>query len=113
MSTEDRTELGNLVINRSVGQVLWIGDVRMEIVSLKGDTVKLAMNGPRNIKILRDELRPIPEHEAVALLESAKTPEGWNGFVDKILRSYKGVYPDYWVRVIIESGLMKRVTDKF
>ena len=60
-----------------------------------------------------DELRPIQEHEAVALLESAKTPEGWNGFVDKILRSYKGVYPDYWVRVIIESGLMKRVTDKF
>ena len=46
-----------LVIGRKVGEALMIGDhIRINIVSVSGDKVTVAIDAPKEIKILREEL---------------------------------------------------------
>ena len=46
-----------LVISRKTGEGLRIGDnVTLQVVSISGDKVTLAIDAPRDIKIMRDEL---------------------------------------------------------
>lgn len=47
-----------LVLTRKVGETIWIGEnVEIVISEVKGDQVKIAINAPRNIEIVRGELR--------------------------------------------------------
>lgn len=47
-----------LVLTRKVGETIWIGeDVEIVISEVKGEQVKVAINAPRNIEIVRGELR--------------------------------------------------------
>lgn len=46
-----------LVISRKTGEGLRIGDnISLQLVSVSGDKVTLAIDAPREIKIMRDEL---------------------------------------------------------
>lgn len=46
-----------LVISRKTGEGLRIGDnITLQVVSISGDKVTLAIDAPREIKIMRDEL---------------------------------------------------------
>ena len=46
-----------LVISRKTGEGLRIGDnITLQVVSVSGDKVTLAIDAPREIKIMRDEL---------------------------------------------------------
>ena len=47
-----------LVLSRKVGETIWIGeDVEIVISEVKGDQVKVGIRAPRNIDIIRGELR--------------------------------------------------------
>ena len=47
-----------LVLTRKVGETIWIGEnVEIVISEVKGEQVKVAINAPRNIEIVRGELR--------------------------------------------------------
>lgn len=47
-----------LVLTRKAGETIWIGeDVEIIISEVKGEQVKIAINAPRNIEIIRGELR--------------------------------------------------------
>ncbi|MFY3791552.1 carbon storage regulator CsrA [Ureibacillus sp. MALMAid1270] len=47
-----------LVLSRKVGETIWIGeDVEIFISEIKGEQVKIAIRAPRNIEVVRGELR--------------------------------------------------------
>lgn len=47
-----------LVLSRKAGETIWIGeDVEIIISEVKGEQVKVAINAPRSIEIIRGELR--------------------------------------------------------
>lgn len=46
-----------LVLSRKPGETILIGDdIEISIVEVRGDTVRIGINAPRNITILRQEL---------------------------------------------------------
>lgn len=45
-----------LVLSRRVGQEILIGDIRLVVVSHDGKRVRLAIQAPQEVKILRAEL---------------------------------------------------------
>lgn len=46
-----------LVLSRKAGQTLLIGDaIRVSIIRISGNRVKLGVDGPRDIPVLRGEL---------------------------------------------------------
>lgn len=47
-----------LVLSRKVGETIWIGqDVEIYISEVKGEQVKIGIRAPRNIEVVRGELR--------------------------------------------------------
>lgn len=44
-----------LVLNRKKGQAIAIGDVRVVVMEIHRSTVKLAIDAPRGVLVLRDE----------------------------------------------------------
>jgi carbon storage regulator len=47
-----------LVLSRKCGESITIGDnIEVTVVSVKGNQVKLSINAPREISILRNELK--------------------------------------------------------
>ncbi|MGE7917506.1 carbon storage regulator CsrA [Viridibacillus sp. NPDC093762] len=47
-----------LVLSRKVGETIWIGEeVEIVISEVKGDQVKIGIRAPRNIDVIRGELR--------------------------------------------------------
>ena len=47
-----------LVLTRKVGEAIYIdGDIRVVVQSIEGKTVRLGIEAPRDIQVLRDELR--------------------------------------------------------
>lgn len=47
-----------LVLSRKVGDTIWIGeDVEIIITEVKGDQVKIGIQAPRSIEVIRGELR--------------------------------------------------------
>jgi carbon storage regulator CsrA len=65
-ATKTTGRLG-LVISRRVGESFTLGDditypkLRVTVVRVKGQQVRLAVLGPRAVKVLRDELLPEDE----------------------------------------------------
>jgi carbon storage regulator len=46
-----------LVLNRRKGETVIIGDnIRITIVDVQGDNIKIGIDAPRNINILREEI---------------------------------------------------------
>jgi carbon storage regulator len=47
-----------LVISRRQGEVLWIGDqIKIVVCTMRGKRVSLGIEAPRDIPVVRDELR--------------------------------------------------------
>ncbi len=47
-----------LVLSRKAGETIWIGeDVELIISEVKGEQVKIGIRAPRNIEVIRGELR--------------------------------------------------------
>jgi carbon storage regulator len=45
-----------LILGRKAGQWLLIGDVRVKVKEVRGDTIRLVIEAPDGIKIVREEL---------------------------------------------------------
>jgi len=61
-----------LVLSRKVGETIWIGeDVEMVIFEVKGDQVRIGIRAPRNIEVVRGELRKdISESNTEAVIKN-------------------------------------------
>lgn len=50
-------EIGNLIVTRKPEQSLLIGDdIRVTVVSVIGDKVRLSIKAPKDVAVVRDEL---------------------------------------------------------
>lgn len=61
-----------LVLSRKVGETIWIGeDVEIVISEVKGEQVKIGIRAPRNIDVVRGELRQdVSESNTEAVVKS-------------------------------------------
>ena len=68
-----------LVLSRKRNQEIIVnGNVRIQVVSISGNTVRLGINAPREISIVRGELlegEQLDEHDPIAQSTVAKSPE--------------------------------------
>jgi carbon storage regulator len=56
-----------LVLTRRPGQALMIGEVEVYVVEVKGDQVRLSIDAPRHIPIIRSEvLKAVQQENAAA-----------------------------------------------
>lgn len=56
-----------LVLSRKVGQILHIGDdIHITITEVCGDKVKIGIDAPRNVNIVRDELVQVMSENVAA-----------------------------------------------
>lgn len=56
--------IGNLVVSRSPGEAICIGeDVTVTVVDVRGDKVRLAVRGPRSVEVDRAEVRGRKQRE--------------------------------------------------
>ncbi len=47
-----------LVLSRKVGETIWVGDdVEIVITEIKGDQIKLGIQAPKSVEVVRGELR--------------------------------------------------------
>lgn len=61
-----------LVLQRKVGESIIIGDETIvTVLAVDGGRVRLAVDAPKNIKILRSELQKAAEENLAASLETA------------------------------------------
>ena len=45
-----------LVLTRKKHETIKIGDVKVTVTSIRGNTVQIGIDAPKNVKILREEL---------------------------------------------------------
>lgn len=46
-----------LALSRKLGESLWIGDAKVQVVQVRGNKVRLAISAPKDVPIVRDEVR--------------------------------------------------------
>lgn len=65
-----------LILTRKPGESLYIGDVKVTIVELKGHQIRIGIDAPPEIRIYREEiyLQILEENRKAA--ETAQVPEG-------------------------------------
>jgi carbon storage regulator len=52
-----------LVLSRKIGEEIVIGDnIRVTVVAIRGNQVRLGFSAPEDVAIQRSELRAFPEH---------------------------------------------------
>ncbi len=57
-----------LVISRRQGEVLWIGDqIKIVVCTMRGKRVSLGIEAPRDIPVVRDELRKADLEKTIAV----------------------------------------------
>ena len=60
-----------LVLSRKRNeQVLVDGQITIEVLQIKGNTVRLGISAPRNVKVMRGELKPF----GMTVVEAQLTP---------------------------------------
>ena len=61
-----------LVLSRKAGESIKIGDeITVVINRISGNRVTLGLNAPRNLRIIRGELKPFDDVEGVSSTESS------------------------------------------
>lgn len=68
-----------LVLTRKPGEKIFIGDnVSLTVVEVKGDSVRIAVDAPRDVKIYRGEIYEaiIAENKAAAIAGDMKQLDG-------------------------------------
>lgn len=62
-----------LILSRKVGETLLINDnIEIKIIEVNGDKVKIGIDAPKNVKVLRKELRQTMESNKASA--AAMTP---------------------------------------
>jgi carbon storage regulator len=66
-----------LILTRKPGESLYIGDVKVTVVELKGHQIRIGIDAPPEIRIYREEIYlQILEENKQAAMAAAKTVEG-------------------------------------
>jgi carbon storage regulator len=60
-----------LVLSRTRGEVIMVGDIEITVVDIRGDKVKLGVVAPRDVPVHRKEV-----YDAIRRGSTAKPPEG-------------------------------------
>jgi carbon storage regulator len=56
--------MGKLVLSRKVRERIIVGDrIAVEVVSIKGNTVRIAIEAPKEVKVLRQEIVVVEKPE--------------------------------------------------
>jgi carbon storage regulator len=58
-----------LVLSRKVGERIQAGSVWVEVVEIRGNSVRLGLVAPDDVTILREELVPAADSEPLDLVE--------------------------------------------
>ena len=73
-----------LILQRKVGQSIFIGDeIKISIQEITSDRVKIAIDAPKNLKIVREELSIAEKNNKEALLSSKENVEVFQKLFDK------------------------------
>ena len=75
-----------LVLTRKTGEKIFIGDdVYITVVDVKGDSVRIAVEAPKSVKVYRGEIYDaiIAEKKAAAIGADMKQLEGLKGLKKK------------------------------
>lgn len=68
-----------LVLARKTDQAILLGDgIRIVVLGVSGDRVRIGIEAPRDVPILRQELRDAVEESNLAAGGNAATLERWN-----------------------------------
>lgn len=60
-----------LVLSRKRNeQILIDGHIKIEVLQIKGNTVRLGISAPRDVKVLRGELKPFGMQNGVQIVEA-------------------------------------------
>ena len=61
-----------LVLSRKKNQTIVIDNrVEVEVLQIKGNTIRLGIKAPQDVKILRGELQPVPLSEFTLTMDEA------------------------------------------
>ena len=64
-----------LVLSRKVGERLWIGDnISITVVKITGGGVRIGVEAPAELPVVREELKVRMDQEAAAPDKSARVP---------------------------------------
>lgn len=75
-----------LILSRKVGETLYINDdIEIKIVEVSGDKVRLGIEAPKDVKVLRSELRLTMESNVKA--SDAVSPDAFKNMLSKIKKS--------------------------
>lgn len=62
-----------LILSRKKEEAVLIGkDIKIKIIDIEGDRVKIGIDAPKNLKILREELYSEVSSENIKALEATK-----------------------------------------
>lgn len=65
-----------LVLSRKKDQQIIIdGEITIEVLKVKGNTVRLGISAPKNVKVLRGELKPFGMEPASATMVENETQQ--------------------------------------
>jgi carbon storage regulator len=65
--------MGKLVLSRKVRERIIVGDrIAVEVVSIKGNTVRIAIEAPKEVKVLRQEIVNLQSDSESGKTESAE-----------------------------------------
>lgn len=72
-----------LILSRKVGETLYINDdIEIKIVEVSGDKVRLGIDAPKNVRVLRSELRQTMESNMKA--SAAISPDAFKDRLSQI-----------------------------
>ena len=72
-----------LILSRKVGETVYLNeDIEIKIVEVSGDKVRLGIEAPKDVKVLRSELRQTMESNKKA--SEAVAPDAIKNMLDKI-----------------------------
>ena len=65
-----------LVLSRRRDETIMIGDdIEISIVDIKGDTVRIGINAPRNVSVHRKEIYEAIKAENIATIQKQQVPD--------------------------------------
>jgi len=68
----DKEVAGMLILSRKAGERIKLGDsIVLTVVGVSGDKVRVGIQAPANILVLRDELKPYEEERRTLKLGAA------------------------------------------
>lgn len=72
-----------LILSRKVGETVYLNeDIEIKIVEVSGDKVRLGIEAPKDVKVLRSELRQTMESNKKA--SETVAPDAFKNMLDKI-----------------------------